>query len=192
MATAKHFETANNKAHAEQWESFLNNFYTPVKDCQFFFKGNCLAVVVEDAPKDVTVLDNGHHFLHESSGHRVKDTLKELLVVVKLKCELKLELESLPHMVIFAHFWPWIAKHLVLQKVVKFLGIFPVLTKCVHLDETFLSAAISRDMEFVGSLRVVNLVLVCQLKELVHSSASCQMSVMHCWFRHHIKAFIEI
>ena len=139
----------------------------------------------------MAVLNDSHHFLHKTAGHRVQDALKERLVVVQLECKLELELESLPNVVIFAHFRPRITKHLALQKVVKLGGFFPVLAECVHFDETFFRATLFRYVEFIGALGIVHAVLVRQLKQLIHSGTGCQMSVMHSWLRHHVEALIE-
>ena len=68
----------------------------------------------------MAVLYYSHHFFHKTARHCVQDTLKERLVVVQLKCELELKLESLPNMMIFAHFRPRVTKHLSLQKVIEF------------------------------------------------------------------------
>ncbi len=94
-------------------------------------------------------------------------------------------------MVIFTDLRPWITKHLRLQKVIKFGGFLPVLAQCVYLDKTFFRATFFRYVEFICALGIVYTVLVGQLEQLIHSSASCQMSVMYSWLGHHVEALIE-
>jgi len=75
----------------------------------------------------MAVLHNSDHFLHELAGHLIQDTFEERFVVVQLECQLELELETLPYVVIFTHLGTRIAQHLVLEEIVKVRGIFPVL-----------------------------------------------------------------
>ena len=140
----------------------------------------------------MAVLNNSDHFLHELTSHFIQDTFEESLVVVQLECQLELELETLPNMVIFAHLGTRIAQHLLLEEIVEVIGVFPVLAQGVHFDKSFFAAALFRDVEFVRTLRVVDAVLVRQLNQHVHGGTRGQVSMMHCWLWHHLKALVKV
>ena len=62
----------------------------------------------------MTVFDDCHHLVHEVTSHSVQNLLEEVLVVVELEGELKLELEVLPDRMILTSTCRWLQSHLVL------------------------------------------------------------------------------
>ena len=102
MVPSKALKSANDQAHPKERESLLNLVDAVLKDGQLFLERNCVAIIVEHAAHDMTVLNNGDHLVYEVTSGPVKDTLEEVLVIVKLERELKLELEAIPDVVVLS------------------------------------------------------------------------------------------
>ena len=43
-------------------------------------------------------------------------------------------------------------------------------------------------MELIGSLRIIDAILVCETNEVVEIGTSGEMCVVHCWFGHFVQA----
>ena len=56
----------------------------------------------------MTVFDDCHHLVHEVTSHSVQNPREEVLVIVELEGELKLELEVLPDRMILTSTCRWL------------------------------------------------------------------------------------
>ena len=162
-----------------------------LKDGNLFLERNHVAIIVEDAAEDMTVLNNSDHLVNEVTSGPVKNALEEGLVVVELEGELKFELETVPDGVVFPSGKGRQQSHLISQEQIKFARILPILSQCVHFDEAFFGASVGGDVELVRLLGVVYTVLVREGDQVVKACTRGQVSVVHRWFWHEFESLKE-
>ena len=84
--------------------------------------------------------DHSDHFLDKVFADAVEDLFEERPIVDQLERELEFELEAVPDSMILSLLLSRFQSHLVSKHLIKVPRIFPVLSQCVHFNETFFGA----------------------------------------------------
>lgn len=81
---ANDFQTANDESKLEIRLVLLNMLDLILDDLELFFKGNCLAVVVEQHSKNMSELYCHHVLISAFFQYLMNDLLKELFILSKV------------------------------------------------------------------------------------------------------------